>query len=610
MILPTIAVACALAATSVTPVPQDKETFAVVGRVVGPDGKPLAGAAVLADSGGSYQVMKEFDETPWRNWVSDPIGTASTGPFTRRSASPTGEDGRFRVEGVPLPAGEGWVVVVHPDFATARLDAKGEARNGVLDVGDVALRPGAAVKATVRSADGKPVAGAWVVARSATPTSPAQSPSSWAQGDEPGDVRVGKTGDDGTCVVRGLMPGRLRVAAFTASDVPAVVEVEGTASKTAEAAITLVSGATLRVEVVSRGTNAPVAGARVMVERPEAGMSWPGPPPLARAVTDESGVAALSGLEAIAEYRVIVVPRDFAADTIIHPGGFHVSVAAKPGATVRVALTPSRTLSVRVVDARTKEPLAGAKVQLRPDWDRFDHSGGQATDLTLGWDPAAKAHVTSMARPGPWIATTWAQGHVPRAGTSIRLEAAGDAPAVVVELDPASGSATGRVVDQTTGKPVAGATVASYEWFQPLGDGNRAAATTAQDGAFRLSPVLGAGFPLRLEVTAPGYVSAVAEWSEARRTSELGDVSIQRAAAIRGRVTRADGRPLARVGVLLFSFETRERGKGDGWTATTDDDGRFSFTGLRPGRYLLDGQRPSSPIKVAEGETAERDVVR
>jgi hypothetical protein len=191
------------------------------------------------------------------------------------------------------------VVVVHPDFATARLDAKGDARNGVVEVGDVAVRPGAAVKATVRSAGGKPVAGAWVVARSATASSPAHSPSSWAHGDEPGDVRVGRTGDDGTCLVRGLTPGRLRVASFTAADVPAVVEAQGVESKTAEVELTLVSGATLRVEVVFRGTNAPVAGARVKVERPEAGMSWPGHPPLAGAVTDEAGVAAIEGLEAL-----------------------------------------------------------------------------------------------------------------------------------------------------------------------------------------------------------------------------------------------------------------------------------------------------------------------
>src|SRR6476661_6992993 len=61
------------------------DTFRVVGRVLGPEGRPLAGATVLADNGGSYQVMKEWTETPWRNWVPDPIAAASIGPFMRRA---------------------------------------------------------------------------------------------------------------------------------------------------------------------------------------------------------------------------------------------------------------------------------------------------------------------------------------------------------------------------------------------------------------------------------------------------------------------------------------------------------------------------------------------
>src|SRR4029077_3987559 len=128
---------------------------------------------------------------PWRHWVPDPIAAASIGPFMRRAKAPTEADGRFRVDGVPSPAGAGWIVVVHPDYATARVDTKGDAKDGVLNAGDVTLRPGAAVRATVRAPDGKPAAGAWVVVRSSTPTSPAQSPSSWAGGDEPGDVRAG-----------------------------------------------------------------------------------------------------------------------------------------------------------------------------------------------------------------------------------------------------------------------------------------------------------------------------------------------------------------------------------------------------------------------------------
>ena len=54
-----------------------------------------------------------------------------------------------------------------------------------------------------------------------------------------GDVRVGRTGDDGACVVRGLTPGRLRVAAFTDRSLPSVVETEGVAGEVAAADVRL-----------------------------------------------------------------------------------------------------------------------------------------------------------------------------------------------------------------------------------------------------------------------------------------------------------------------------------------------------------------------------------
>jgi protocatechuate 3,4-dioxygenase beta subunit len=579
------------------------------GRVLGPDGKPVAGAVVLADNGGSYQVMKTWDETPWRNWVADPIGTSSIGPFTVRAKTPTDADGRFRVEGVRPPAGSGWVVVVHPDFAAARKAAAADAKDGVLDVGDVRLAVGAAVRATVRTPDGEPAPGAWVVVRPSAPSSPDRGPSSWAHGEEPGDVRVGRTGDDGTCVVRGLTPGRFRVAAFTERTLPSVVEAEGGAGEVAAAEVRLVPGASLRVEVAWRGTGKPVAGARVTVDRPEAGQSWPGPAPLAKVRSDATGVAAIEGIDALEEFRVTVVPPDFADDTVHSPGVFHVVATAKRGDTVRVELTPPRTLVVRVLDAYTKVPLEGARVLLWPDWDRFDHSGGQASDLVLAWDAAAKAYATPHARPGPWTLYVWAPGHRPGGLTNVRVAAEGDASPEVVELGPAGAFAKGRVVEKSTGRPVDGATVASYEWVQRFGDGQRASAATGADGRFQLSPLIGEGFPLRVEVRAPGYVPAFPEWAADGRSPDLGDVALVRAATIRGRVTDAEGRPRARVAVHLDARGFEGHGKGDGWDATTDDDGRFEFPGLLPGEYTIRDHR-DPPIRVAEGATAERDVVR
>ena len=58
-------------------------------------------------------------------------------------------------------------------------------------------------------------------------------------------------------------------------------------------------------------------------------------------------------------------------------------------------------------------------------------------------------------------------------------------------------------------------------------------------------------------------------------------------AAIRGRaVAAANGSALAGVTVSL-----KPASGGDGLTTMTDDDGRFSFQGLRPGQYVVSGER-------------------
>ncbi len=72
------------------------------------------------------------------------------------------------------------------------------------------------------------------------------------------------------------------------------------------------------------------------------------------------------------------------------------------------------------------------------------------------------------------------------------------------------------------------------------------------------------------------------------------DISALRDGQIAGRVLNVDGQPLASVPVSLVSadagleeilFETKDRGA---WTfSVTNDQGRFEFSQLAPGRYLL-----------------------
>lgn len=621
-----VAAACAAAvaqeAPPAAPASADDARITYVGRVVDTRGAPVAGANVWADNGGSYQVIKMETAPAWRSMVPDPDRVADVGPYTVRAADATGPDGRFRVAGVRPPVGKGWVVASHPAHAAGRRDATGiAARARVVDVGDVVLPRGRTLRVRVAVADGTPVADAWVAARLASPVGGAGN---WWSHDTPGEMRCARTDDAGVAVLTGLRAARYAVAAFTETRAPVEAEMEATDGDGPTLDLALRGGATLRIEVRGRRSGSVLAGARVVVDRTvEGGMSWPGPPPYARLRTGGDGVATAVGLpDDVAEFAVRVTPPDFAADSVHHPGAFSVGRVMKPGETARFALDEPVALSIPVVDARTGEPVAEPRVVARAVWDAYDRSGGSPIELKGAVEGAGV--VLRDLRPGPWTFDVWAADHHPHRVGPVQVGASPAAldPAHIdpvhidpvhietVRLEPATGAVAGRVVERATGRPVAGATVATYEWLAAFNDGQRAAATTSSDGAFRVVGVLGAGAPLRIEVTAPGYLFALREWTEATRVSEVGAIEVVRAATVRGRLTDRDGRPLAQQEVELVSPGGRGVSKSDGRSATTDADGRFVFDGLRPGDYVLVGQRESSTIRLGEGATVTRDLMR
>jgi hypothetical protein len=243
----------------------------------------------------------------------------------------------------------------------------------------------------------------------------------------------------------------------------------------------------------------------------------------------------------------------------------------------------------------------------------------RANDLPATPDAGAVA-VDSPANPATMVTATM-EGAVERIGAAASASGAGSA-------------LVGRVVD-ADGKPLANARVIaagplafanangefdldSFDFgdLEEDDDMNPAAmlrsaraqlakrveAATDVDGKFRLVPA-GTGRGVGLRVLATGH-----RWRDKRvaRPTEgdvdLGELRLERAAVVRGRVVVAGGAPLA--GALVRSVPAAEvkmmggmefdapeiaaiEALRDGESARTDDDGRFALLHVVPGEVLL-----------------------
>jgi len=587
--------------------PEASLTYA--GRVLDPEGRPVAGAAVFADNGQSYQSAAGFDRPAWSSYVPDPLATADVGPFTVRGRRPTDAEGRFEVTGVARPAG-GWVTVVHPPFLTAQVPADPARLVGLrLDVGEIRLVRGVPLEAAVMDAAGRAIEGAWVVAR---PETSRRRPKGWpaSDGHGPGAVRVGRTDAAGRCRIEGLgAEGTYLTAAFSDRHPASEATVE-TGAAGGRASFRLALGRSLRVEVADRYGGAPRANVRVELERREEG-GGPYRTVLARATTDQNGVAVFEGL-GDEPLHVTASPTDLDFGSVVTtPTPFSVTAAVRPGETARLLLDPALRLRVAVRDAATGAPIAGVRVTAWPEWPQYDKTGGFPHDLKATSEEAAPTLEIAGIRPGPWRLSVFAPDHLPVRTVVVQVPPAGLVDPFEVRLEPAQGEAAGRVV--AGGQPVAGATVSAYEWIDWLGGGQRVSGTTGADGRFLLRPLLGAGWPLLLTVQAPGFLRVERRWEEKTgRPADLGDVPLVRAASVRGRLVDAAGRAVRHVPLDLMVHGGRRSYKADyAGRAVTGEDGAFVFDDVRPGRYRLDdGKGTTAEVEVAEGATAEVQLTK
>jgi protocatechuate 3,4-dioxygenase beta subunit len=146
---------------------------------------------------------------------------------------------------------------------------------------------------------------------------------------------------------------------------------------------------------------------------------------------------------------------------------------------------------------------------------------------------------------------------------------------------------------------------------QTSGDAGRLQAVTGSDGRYRLGPIAA---DVRVHVTAAGHgdaeravrlgnavraasSAATGAGQPAERVEDF--VLVVADATLDGRVRDAAGFPVRSAQVAIDSDERHAAGR----SAITDDDGRFSISGLAAGTYRLQVKHPQFPAVHAQGTT-------
>ena len=147
----------------------------VTGRVVDPDGRPLAGRLRVE------------------------VARRARAAVLRERPDGRGREGRRHVRARPPPVGTLGIGVSAPRHATRRVEATIARRGRTVDLGDVALETGLVIRGRVRDGEGSGIDGASVRAR-------LRRPGERSQGEATSEA-------DGAYVVAGLKPGTYELTA-------------------------------------------------------------------------------------------------------------------------------------------------------------------------------------------------------------------------------------------------------------------------------------------------------------------------------------------------------------------------------------------------------------
>lgn len=346
--------------------------------------------------------------------------------------------------------------------------------------------------------------------------------------------------------------------------------------------------------------------------------AWPGP-----ATSDEQGRFTLRGLSRDLLCRLLVEDPRFELSTSMIQTAEHVdarqrvplfpTIKVDPGPDpkpIAIALQPARTVVGRVTYADTGQPVAHALVASGYLYSEADADGR----FRVSTGPAGPARtgrfgVRALSPSGAPYLMTMKQGEWPKGAVEQTVDMALPRGEVV----------RGKITEEGTGRPVAGAVVrvTSYSPAEGVPPSFSIPAATGPDGAYRVAAPPGPG---HLVVQGPdddyvlhefgadgGFYAARPGrhrfYAHAYRAVDLKpgepdhvvDLTLRRGVAIRGRAIGPDGQPV-QDGWVCSRLMQRTQPDG-GWKlwVVAQDHSRIQ---LRDGRFVLHGLDPNSAVEV------------
>jgi len=546
---------------------------AVTGRLVDAEERPLAGRVAAQELAG--QPMP-------RSLVE--LLRADTGP-----------DGRFRIDKVA--PGSYALGAVAPRYSGRRVEAEVSARDTVIDLGDIALEAGLAIRGRVRTSAGAPVPDAQITTGGFD----------MMRG---GTFSEARSEADGSFVLAGLMPGptRVNVRAIGFASVNNKVMLPGGDPVD----VILTAGGSVAGVVVEEGDR-PVDAYRV-IANPVKSNDWEG-----RA---DKSVGSIDGrflLEDLAEetYVLQVLVPDRAPATL---SGVRVSAGRTTDA--GVIRVPRGGIVRGTVADTTGNPIIGAMVKA---YGAAQDAMEWSEQLQTLSEPSGAFEIRGVPEGRRQVVAT----HPDYAAADILVDVAAAKGPAEARLVLTQGGRIEGVAHKRDGTPLAGLSIMANSQSYRLSGGARRNNVTGADGSFTIDHV----------APGPTYVSLMANAGSGRmmsmmskqievREGETTSVDFSsREILVSGHVTRS-GAPLPGLRLRFMGEGGMTFMMGAGFdtvagtpsgpqrhVGTTGEDGTFALIVDTPGKYWVqtesqDGRTnyPGRSVQIPDVETHSLEI--